>query len=487
MKPVTKYLLLIILIAFVLYLPSLFGFYTNDDFFHLSISKAESFRDFLNFFNLVKGPEGLGVYRPITTHVFYFLGWKLFNLNPLGLHIVSFLMFFLVVYMVYKFTVMLTKKENIGLVSAFLYATSATHFGHFYYLATFQEVGLVVAFLFSVIYFIKFLEGEKIKHHAFSIVGFILAILSKENAIVLPVVFLLIYLFLRFEKRTEMLFKQFIFSLAPFALLILGYAYMRFFHYGFVTGDSYIWDFSIGRTLNTLGWYTLWSFNLPEMLVDFVGPGLKFNPNLFKFWSREIIPIFILFGTLIAGAFYLLIKNFKKLINHKSLALLIFCAVWFVVTLSPVLFLPIHKFTFYLTVPLVGISTALAHLLIIHDKRPVTILFLAIWFSLSIITLTLAAKTNWIATGQETTRRVHNYLKENESTLSKYKTIVFYDTEEDKELPWSPSDVLKVVLSDNNYFKVFWKGSVLALYQNSEDGTTEDSALRLRARSFLGY
>jgi preprotein translocase subunit SecG len=173
-------------------------------------------------------------------------------------------------------------------------------------------------------------------------------------------------------------------------------------------------------------------------------------------------------------------------LNRKSLSIILFSVAWFVITLSPVLFLPLHKFTFYLTVPLVGISIAVSYLLDSNNKRPVTILFFAIWLSLSILTLALTSETNWITKGQETARRVHNYFVKNELALEKYKIIVFYDTEEDKDLPWRPSEVLKVVLSDNNYFKVFWDGKWQALYSGREE-PQKLTAIQIWARNFLGY
>ena len=487
MKQTLKYLLLIFLISFILYSPSLFGYYTNDDFFLLKISQANSLGEFANFFNLTTGPDGLGMYRPLTTQAFYFLGWRLFSLNPIGLHIISFLIFFGVIYLVFSLVLELSKNEKISLLAAFLYATSATHFGHLYYLATFQELGLAFFFLISVLLFIQFLNTKKLSLYILSLTTFVLSLLSKETAVVLPACLLLVYMFIKQNKANLLPINRLIVSILPYFLILAFYFYFRFVYYGFATGDSYIWDFSIGRTINTLGWYTLWSLNLPEMLVDFVGPGLKFNPNLFKFWSREIIPIFVLFGTLLSGIIYMLIKNYKKFISRKLLILILFCISWFVITLLPVLFLPLHKFTFYLTLPLLGISIALSYLLVSNNKRPVTILFLAIWLSLSTLTLSLTSKTNWITKGEETARRVHDYFVENESGLEKYKTVAFYDTKEDKELPWNPSEVLKVVLSDNNYFKVFWNQKYTAKYYNSLGEISEKNSIELRARKFLGY
>ena len=485
MKQNIKYLLLIFLISFILYSPSLFTFFTHDDFFLLKISQAGNLKEFLNFFNLTKGPDGLGMYRPLTTQVFYFVGWKIFNLNPLGLHIISFFLFLLVIYLVYKFAKVLTNSDKISLISAFLYSVSATHFGHLYYLAAFQELGLTVFFLLSVLAFIDFLEKSAKRHLFLSVLFFNLSLLSKETAVVLPLVLALVYWFFRAQKRTDLSIWKFIGSAVPFFLILSSYFIIRVFFYGFATGDSYIWDYS-PRVLNTIFWYGLWSFNLPEMLVDFVGPGFNLNPNLLKYWSREIIPIFIIFLTLAVGIVFLMVRSTKKL--RKNIQLLLFGIFWFILTLVPVLFLPLHKFTYYLTLPLFGIVLILGYLLEISKIRTfLLLLFLAIWPSLSILTLTLTHKTHWITRGATVAKNVHRYFEENELTLTSYKTIAFYDTQEDSDLPWKPSSLLKVVLSDNNYFKVFWNEKYIAKYYNLLEVIAEEDAIKIKARKFLGY
>ena len=487
----------IIVLSFIIFFPAFNTFFTNDDFFLLKISKIENIGEFINFFNLTKGTDGLGMYRPLTTQVFYSLSWKFFNLNPICLHIISFMTFAGIIYLVYKLAKIVTHSENVSLIAAFLYATSATHFGHLYYLATYQELGMTLFTLLSCLFFLEYLNKQRFGKWLLSFLFFLLSLLSKETAVMAPFLIILLYLFVSFQRRSKLSAKKFIYSLIPYFLILFIYFFFRFSSYGFATGDSYIWNFSIERAVNTLGWYGLWSLNLPEMLVDFVGPGLKLNPNLLKYYSKEIIPILILFALELVILLYAFIKVIinifrnhkpgKLLITHYPLFIILFGGAWFVLALVPVLFLPVHKFTFYLTMPLVSISVAVSYLLVSNNKKPITILFLATWFSLSILTLTLTVKTNWITKGQETARRVHNYLIENELALGKYETIVFYDTEEDKGLPWSPSGILKVVLSDNNYLKVFWNDRFSVKYYNSEDQTAEALILKLRARKFLGY
>ncbi len=260
---------------------------------------------------------------------------------------------------------------------------------------------------------------------------------------------------------------------------------MRISSYGFAQGESYIWDFS-PRVLNTLFWYGLWSLNLPEMLVDFVGPGLKFNPNLLKYWANEIIPIFTLFVTLLISVFSLVIVNLKRF-KKKELFIYLFSFAWFVITLLPVLFLPWHKFTFYLTLPLFGVVFSLAFA-IKQSKFPKIAIFtfMAIYFSLSVLTLTLTTKTHWITQGSKTARNVYNYLNENIKESRSVK-VIFYDTSEDSDLPWSPSEVLKDVLSDDNFFSVFHGGKITPVYLHAEEIEEDVEGIKLPARQFLGY
>ena len=143
------YLVAVMLVAFILYFPSLFSFFTHDDFFHLKISQVASIKEFLNFFNLLHAPEGWGFYRPITTQVFYFLGRTVFNLIPFWMHTLSFVVFFLIIFLVYRLALIITKKETVAILTALFYATSATHFGHLYFLGAFQELGLTLFFLVS--------------------------------------------------------------------------------------------------------------------------------------------------------------------------------------------------------------------------------------------------------------------------------------------------------------------------------------------------
>jgi len=448
-------ILAICLISLILFFPSLSTFYTNDDFFHLRISQVSTLKEFINFFNIVSSPEGWGLYRPLTTQVFYFLTIKFFNLNPLPLHIISFITFFAIIFLVSELSTIVTKNKKIALISAFLYATSATHFGHLYFLGAYQELGMTLFFLLSVISFVKFELNNSRKHFVFSVLFFLLSLMSKETAVILPFILVLIHFFLRFSKEKMNNLKQFIISIIPFFVLLFIYLFMRFRYYGFVQGDSYLWNFSIKRALNTLVWYKLWSLNIPEMLVDFVGPGLKLNQNLFRYWGKEFTLIFCLFVIQILILFLLILNK-------------------------PVLFLPVHKFTYYLTLPIIGVVICVSSFLISSKYKKLTYIFLFIWIGNSYINLKLTENTNWITQGAKTSKNVFEYFTKNREKYTN-KVVYFYDTEEDKNLPWSPTDVLNVSLSNNNFFLVFFP----SVSKNKQSGYS--GLEKIQSRLFLGY
>jgi hypothetical protein len=405
------------------------------------------------------------------------LGVELFNLNPIPLHIISFIVFFIIIFLVAKLAKFLTNDNKLAVLSSFLYAVSVTHFGQLYYVGAFQELCLTALFLASVIFFIEYETQGKhpIGKLMMSFLLFILALMSKETAVVLPFILILIHVYFRLIKGTKISTKTLVLSLA-----------FHFHNFGLISGDSYVWDFSPTRAINSLVWYGLWSLNLPEMLIDFLGPGLHFNPNLFRFWSNEIIPIFAFFSLQILIVFGSIIKFFRVSKKNRNWYFIILTALWFVATLAPVIFLPVHKFTYYLTLPLVGVVFIISHLLS-NLKTRICIIFCVVWLATSVFSLRLTLETNWIIQGENVSARVYQYFNQNKLNSS-LNNIVFIDTTDDASLPWSPTTTLKTVLSDRNFFDVFYPGlsgkiNYIGLDKISDIKNTQV----IKSRQFLGY
>ena len=490
-SPITKYLLLLAITLFLFY-PALNNFYTHDDFFNFRISNATSSKEFLSFFDPIHAPEGWGFYRPLTTQALYFAVRHLFQFNPVAAHLLALGMFLVVCFMVYKLILLLTENKKQSLFGLFLYATSASHFTHLYSIAN-QELGHTIFYLGAVLAFSKFLKERKSSFYFLSLAAFLGSLMSKELAVTLPFILILVYAYYYLNGKILLKMKEFVRVIIPFFVILGVYGYLHVFYYGLPKGDSYIWSISVRTAINSLFWYALWAVNIPKMLADFIGPGLHFNPNLFKYWSGQIIPIFILFAILCLLILTMSFITFKK--NKKKDWLLYgFSAVWFPLILSPVIFLQWHKFWEYLTLPLIGVVLVLSRLIVNSQNflkkkkyslfsKLLPIFFLTIFIIQSKLTLDLARQTEWTTTGAQVAKRVYNYFQSNKESLMG-KTIVFYDTKDDETLPFSPTATLKNVLSDNNFFDVYYVGKIKAFYGGVSDNGNE---VKINSRIFLGY
>lgn len=454
---------LIWLLSFLLYWPALFNYFSHDDFFNLNLARTNSLAGFLKFLDPVHAPAGFGSYRPLTTQVYFFVS-RLFNFSPLPLHLIAFIFFFADIFLVYKLGQLLLKKEKPALVATFLYAVSATHFAQLYWPSIFQELGLIFFFLLSVWLYFK-------NRPWLSLLAFIGALMSKETAVMLPFV---LGIFIFTEKR----WHRFL-TLLPFGAVLAVYLYFHFASYGLPAGNEYKWDFSL-KVINTLFWYLLWSFNLPEMLVDFIGPGLHLNLDLLRYYGREIAPILLFFLITIGSLLLAVLK--KPKIDWRILLL---GSAWFFLTLAPVIFLPWHKFTYELGVPLIGLALLLGWLMTKISSKTIFIFCFA-WLATSLFTLRLTAKTHWVTTGAKVAQRVQAYFLSSESSINQPK-IVFYDTAPDASLPYSPANELKIDLSNNDFFTVYYPGKFKVSYLPELPKNPEPDTLYIRARKFLGY
>ncbi len=442
-------------------------FYTHDDFFLLKISHLSSVLDFISFFSPFSGPDGLGMYRPLTIQVYYSLAANLLLAYPVTLRLLSLAFLLATTYLVIRLAGVLVSFPA-SRVAGFLYLLSASHFAHLSYPATFQELGMTVFVLSGLL--------TLLTRPGLSILFMFLALLSKETAIVFPVLVGLLYLFFATFRSSIGSVRRLILLQFGYAVILAVYAYFRFFHYGFATGDSYSWEIS-SSIVNTLFWYLLWSFNTPEFLVDYVGPGANINPNLFLFWGREVLAIIGLLGISVA----LLLTKIRRMNLHLGF----FAFTWFAVSLGPLLFLPWHKFAFYLTLPLVGLVIFISDF-ICRKFDIASRVFLIAYSFLFIITWSLTLKTHWIPRGQAIAARVHSYVSENLTQISG-TTLVFYDDLSDKSLPWSPAETLKTTLSDSNYFRVFYPGFASVVYLKELPDKISPGMQLIPARQFLGY
>lgn len=446
----------------LLYLPALGNFFSGDDWFHLRISQIDSFQQFLNFFSFSPNAQTASFYRPLSTQVFFFVFQKLFGLTAWPYYLFGLLLFTYSIHLVRKFCVSLNLKSEICDLTSVIYGLSVSNFTRLYFLSAYQELFLVI---FSLLTLINFQKKPFL-----SFVFFVLALLSKETAIVLPIL-VLIFNF-EFIKNNFRHLQSTIYTTTILAIVYLNY---RFLHFGLAAGDSYLWNFSPVRAVNTLMWYVLWSFGAPELLVDYVGSGLRLIPRFFTdyqyWWPIIIFPLLGLIATTV-------ILAIKKTPSIKYI-------LFFVIALSPVLFLPSHKFTLELGLPLVGFSLTLASLFQNKPKNLYHIPFtMYLIYNLSMNYLTYTRHYS-ISRG-EIARKVYSYFSQKYPQYPVGKTFFFVNDAKNYGQIWGQSKQISQAISNSDMFRVMYKNENLKVfYQDLDSFKPDRDTILISTKQFL--
>jgi tetratricopeptide (TPR) repeat protein len=161
---------------------------------------------------------GSNFYRPLQT-ASYIWDYHFWQLNPYGYHLTNIILQILVSLLVFLLSYFILKNINSAVAAALLFALSPLHTEAVTYLSGRAEMLMGLFLLAALLLFIK-------GHRFLSWIAFIPALLSKELAVVFPLV-ILSYLF--YYRREELKKTgNFIKLLLPFLVIDLVYLLLRF-------------------------------------------------------------------------------------------------------------------------------------------------------------------------------------------------------------------------------------------------------------------
>ncbi len=404
--------------AFLLFHKGFQMYFHQDDFIHASFS--QNFSQVVKAFNLFSKAQ-FPFYRPIPTQTYFFLGLKLFGFNPLPFHLFNFCLLLLNSYLLFRLGIVLKLNKFASFLAACFYTLNSTHVAPMFSAAYVHELLLTLFSLLTISSFVKlFLEKNTLGGLIKTGVFFVLALMSKETAVIVPILSLLA-LFLSQIKYSK---KRTITVLACFASILAVYGIGHFFFYGLPSGSSYI--FEIGKpTLNIFVWYLLWAMSTPTMLIDFVGPKLAINPVLWQIMRINIKLFFVFFIIFLFCLFLLFLKSKVK----PKLFLL---GVWLLVGVLPVLPFPKHHLAIEQSLTLVGLSFVIGILISQgwREKgfsRIISTVCLLSYLVVVFNSVEIASKTHYIANGSKLVQRIIEYLKDLPGGISEDRVLYFKD------------------------------------------------------------
>jgi protein O-mannosyl-transferase len=231
-KKIMFHIALIILITTLVYINSFKNEFVFDD--HLHILENTQIRYKENTLNFFKQPF-MDIYRPLRS-IHYMIIYSISKENPIGYHLNRLLLHSLITILIYLITKALTKKTNIPLITSLIFAVHPIHTGRVTNItASFDMLGILFMLLSLYLYMISRKEGSKEKHsknkitiiYISSICTAILALLSSEEAIILPLIIILYELcFNNYNKNN---IRDIIKIILPFAIIDILYIILRFF------------------------------------------------------------------------------------------------------------------------------------------------------------------------------------------------------------------------------------------------------------------
>lgn len=405
-----------------LFWPSFFSYFFQDDWFSLSISRAKNPAEFVNFF---LPRSDVIYYRPLGMQVPFFLVQSIFGLQPFPFRLATLFIHFLNGYLVYRLLFFFVKEKRLSEVGAFLYLTSATHMIVFFWAATFA---FVLGPLFYFLCFWWFLIGK----HRLSLVAFILGLLTNELVITLPMI-LLVGTWAKLVKQKKWRL------LMPYFITAAVYVVVRFVT-RFPTSGGYTLLTSVHQLFLNLRNYVLWSLNWPDEIHNQFVSFFILNPLFVK----NFLPYLLIFSLstficLSVFVFAPLAWGSRKNINRQQVW---FGMVWFLFTLSPVLYFSKHYFSYYVPIPLFGLLMIGCGLFLALKKQQfvssILLCLVAVaWYVAAWTTIRLDLKIHWAPQRAVRAEKVVNRLQAQFPEIPNGSVVVIPQTNGNEENTWA--------------------------------------------------
>jgi hypothetical protein len=212
-------------------------------------------------------------------------------------------------------------------------------------------------------------------------------------------------------------------------------------------------------SLKAFFWYLLWSLNIPEEFKKQIVNNLViFNPQFFSEYWPLIAKVFTgLFLVILIGVILPILNITKKRlkIDHK---LIIFAIFWFSAGISPVLLLPNHTFSMYLTLSSIGIYFLVAYLSVNYGPKKLLVPLILIWIATSLTTLSFYRVNSWMIEAQRFSKEFSIQVKKQFPRLPQ-NSILLYQLNDHRHIQ---------ALDGENALRAIYGDSTLSIYYNKE-------------------
>lgn len=322
----------ILVMASLLYLNGLTSSFSADDYVHLDRNiHLDNLWELQQVFFNSDGRE----YRPLV-RVSLWLNHRM-GTTALPFHITNLLLHLACTVCLYFLFYMLSRSRRGALIGCLLFALHPIHTTNVHFIMGRTGMLCALFYLLALLVFLEHAQRQSVRLYILSLGFFLLALLSKEEAVSLPLLMLVATL-LHPDRRLRKPLLQAAIELAPFFIILAIYLALRFF--------------SLSGHLEQIAGYT--NYSLPNIVKNYIkwAVGLAYPFDYYQArWAVETgrfvalaIPLGIV-GLMAAGLVYILRPFQQVLIKNR---LVILSLLWFLVTLIPISGGNAHRWYLYL-------------------------------------------------------------------------------------------------------------------------------------------
>ncbi|MEI8348528.1 MAG: tetratricopeptide repeat protein [Candidatus Omnitrophota bacterium] len=315
-KIILMQIIFIILSAVVVYWNSLGGKFMWDDF---GLIKDNAYiTHHVNIPVFFTRDMGVGsnvqsnYYRPLqmVTNKIDYMFW---GVNPLGYHITNLIFHILTALVLFWLLNVLFNKKNISFVASLLFVVHPVHVEAVSYISGRSDSLAALGMLLSLVFYAKYILCQSYRFYIFALGSFVVALLSKENSVILP--FLLFPVHFVYRKKPAAR------ALLPFFGLLAAYLLFR----QLVVHPILFSSASLGDMIQRIPGFLRSIARYLQILSFPLGLHLEYDHRMFSIYDPIVI------AGIVSSIFLVGLAWIKK-----YNAIVLFSILWFFLGLIPV-------------------------------------------------------------------------------------------------------------------------------------------------------
>ena len=220
MRIITNHILLISIavVGIILFFPSLNIYFLSDNIGHLE-DAAFGMTDFT-----------MRYFRPLSIFSLW-ADFQIWGADYRGYHLTNLILHLIMTYEVFWLSTLLINSRFFAYTASFLFLLHPIHSLAIFWISGRTDIVCSIFYIFTVCCFIHFFRTENLRYYSLAVVGFLLALASKEMAVTIPLV-LLLYVLIMDTDTWQGKFENALKMTAIFWVILVGYLIFRYAYIG---------------------------------------------------------------------------------------------------------------------------------------------------------------------------------------------------------------------------------------------------------------